>query len=907
MADQSIIVRLRANIDDFRRGLNEASALAERQSRAMQKVGRVGMGMGLALAAGVAVSARAAIEWESAWAGVTKTVDGNAEQMGVLEDQLRSLATTLPASHVEIAAVAEGAGQLGVKRENIASFTKTMVDLGQTTNLSADEAATSIAQMANIMGTSAGEIDNLGATLVALGNDGASTEKDIMSMALRLSGAGKLIGASEADVLGMSNAMASMGIEAELGGGSMSRTMQKIYSAVKSGGAEVEKFAGIAGVSAADFTESFSKDPIKTVDLFVRGLDRIDQSGGNVVKALGDVGITGTQDLSVLLRLKGAGDLLNHSLTVGADAWQANTALLNEANKRYATTESQMKIAKNNVHDLAITLGTVLLPAITKASHGVRDFSAWLNGLPEPVHAAFMILATLAATVGVLGGGALIVVPKLLALRAALRSLGVSVANTDRVLRALGLTLKAGLIAGAVLGVALAVDQLVSATAKSGPGVNALTDSLADFGREGRATSELLGIVGNDFELIGKKIADAGKNKWLTWDDASKITGYRNELDALDKSLAGLVQGGNADLAEEAFGRIAAQAAAEGVSVEDLNARFLAYQEALRGTAADSKLAADGTDAVGTAASEAAPQVQELTDAQQALQTALSGFVDPLGAYQELLADKETAEQESAQATADSTKSSKDSWKDYAEDVEVSLNELATKLEEDNLAHEQWETNLIKVAKRTSPEVAEILGKMSEEGIDLTAKMANGTTKEVKRMAAALIENAQIAGDGMGTALDNKLQVLSAIAKSGGKATVKELADSLKIGVGEVRGIAAEYGIKLSEGINPVLDALGKSTIKVSRPENNRGGRAFAEGGFEDHSAQIAPAGAWRVWAEPETGGEAYIPLARSKRARSVDIWRETGRRLGQEPVLAMASGGYADAAAVPAPPSAAA
>ena len=48
----------------------------------------------------------------------------------------------------------------------------------------------------------------------------------------------------------------------------------------------------------------------------------------------------------------------------------------------------------------------------------------------------------------------------------------------------------------------------------------------------------------------------------------------------------------------------------------------------------------------------------------------------------------------------------------------------------------------------------------------------------------------------------------------------------------------------------------------------------YAGGGFhrERHVAQIAPAGAWRVWAEPETGGEGYIPLAKSKRRRSEAI-----------------------------------
>jgi len=55
----------------------------------------------------------------------------------------------------------------------------------------------------------------------------------------------------------------------------------------------------------------------------------------------------------------------------------------------------------------------------------------------------------------------------------------------------------------------------------------------------------------------------------------------------------------------------------------------------------------------------------------------------------------------------------------------------------------------------------------------------------------------------------------------------------------------------------------------------------YAGGGFENHIAQIAPKGTTRIWAEPETEGEAYIPLASSKRGRSVAIWKQTGHELG--------------------------
>ncbi len=77
----------------------------------------------------------------------------------------------------------------------------------------------------------------------------------------------------------------------------------------------------------------------------------------------------------------------------------------------------------------------------------------------------------------------------------------------------------------------------------------------------------------------------------------------------------------------------------------------------------------------------------------------------------------------------------------------------------------------------------------------------------------------------------------------------------------------------------------------------------FADGGLtspgrrEQHVAQIAPAGSWRIWAEPETGGEAYVPMAPSKRDRSKAVVEEVVGRFGGQ-VEWFANGGVRGAAA---------
>ncbi len=110
----------------------------------------------------------------------------------------------IPASASAIAEVAEAAGQLGIEVPNILGFTRVMIDLGEATNLSSDEAATSLARLANITGMSQIDFDKLGSTIVALGNNLATTESEIVAMGgLRLAGAGSQIGLTEAQIMSL--------------------------------------------------------------------------------------------------------------------------------------------------------------------------------------------------------------------------------------------------------------------------------------------------------------------------------------------------------------------------------------------------------------------------------------------------------------------------------------------------------------------------------------------------------------------------------------------------------------------------------------------------------------------------------------------------------------------------------
>lgn len=447
--DKNLTYRIGADVGELRREMEAAGTYTRRWQRelddlkakqqahraAVDELGRGFATYGVAVAAGLAVAGKAAMDWETAFTGVRKTVDGSPQEIAALEGELRNLARTLPATHEEIAGVAEAAGQLGIKRQDIAAFTKVMVDLGNTTNLTAEDAATGLAKISNIMGTSASDVDRMGSALVALGNDGASTEADILAMALRIAGAGKQINLTEAQVLGFASALSSVGIEAEAGGSSISRVMITIEQAVRSGGKAVQDFADVAGMSSADFSKAYKDDAAGAIVSFIAGLNKMQQAGGDVFGTLDKLGFGEIVVRDALLRTAGASDMLAKSLKVGTAAWAENNALTEEANKRYQTSASKLEVAGNQIKDVLIDVGSAIAPAVVGGAQVVGDIVRAFQSLPGPVKEVVTWVGGASAAIALLGGAALIAAPKVLAFR---ESMSTMVATGGTISGALG-------------------------------------------------------------------------------------------------------------------------------------------------------------------------------------------------------------------------------------------------------------------------------------------------------------------------------------------------------------------------------------------------------------------------------------------------------------------------------------
>lgn len=356
-------------------------------------------------------------EFESAFTGVRKTFRGTDEELAALQARIEDMAinpelltSQLPNAAVELARIAELAGQMGITGvDGIAKFTETIALLQVTTDLTGDSAAMMLSQFSNIMKVAPEDAMNLGSVIVDLGNQLAATESQIMEMGMRIAGAGNVVGMTEREVLAIAGALSSVGINAEAGGSAISRVLLDIESFVATGSEELDTLAAAMGRTPEEFAAAWRDDPVQALNVFIGTLRDMQAEGGNTIGLLEELGFSDIRVRDTMLRLATGEDLLTGAIQIANTAWEENNALTNEARTRSDTTDASITIAMNNFRDLGRIIGKELNKALRQFAQAVipviQAVKEWVLANPELVQQILKILGV----VSVIGPALLIV------------------------------------------------------------------------------------------------------------------------------------------------------------------------------------------------------------------------------------------------------------------------------------------------------------------------------------------------------------------------------------------------------------------------------------------------------------------------------------------------------------------
>ena len=300
----------------------------------------------------------ASIEMETAMVNLQRIAELTDTATENLGNQIMDMSERLPISSKEIAELAANFAQLGLQKDAILPFTEIMIRLGDTTDMSADEAGTALAQLSTVMGTAADDYERLGSTVLYLGMTTATTESAIVDMGQQLSMVGALYGMSEADVLSLAAALSSIGVESAAGASAIQKLGNRIELMAAAGNTEaLAKWADVAGMTADAFTQMWEENPAGAIGEFAVGLGKINKNGGSAVAVLKELGITETRTLQTTAGLAAAGDFLTQTIADGRTAWEENSALAEASGMIYETTASQMVMAKNAIQNAQIAVG----------------------------------------------------------------------------------------------------------------------------------------------------------------------------------------------------------------------------------------------------------------------------------------------------------------------------------------------------------------------------------------------------------------------------------------------------------------------------------------------------------------------------------------------------------------------
>lgn len=296
---------------------------------------------------------------EQALVAVQKTTGLATSEILNITDTLREQSeTVLPSSTNELLRYSEIAGQLGVTAsEDILQIVAAADALAVSTNLAGDEAATLLTRILQVTGEGVGNINNLGSSFAALGNNAATTEADIANMTREIVTGTRAINLSSSAAAGLGTTLLELGLPAERSRTAIQRLAEVINQAAVEGGESLEQLTRITGLTADEFERSLGDAPERVITAFLEGLVRLETQGQVTSQTLSDIGIQGQDAIGVFNQLAGNTDLLQQRLALSNNEYARGRALIEEASRAYATQNADVARLVNQFNNLRDSIG----------------------------------------------------------------------------------------------------------------------------------------------------------------------------------------------------------------------------------------------------------------------------------------------------------------------------------------------------------------------------------------------------------------------------------------------------------------------------------------------------------------------------------------------------------------------
>lgn len=390
-------------------GINWNNSLTKFGDKAMQVGDRLSsMGdtmnrkVTLPIVAGFGLAAKSAIEFEDNLANVKKTTGATDQELEKIGQTLLDMSKSTRTSVNELIDIATIGGQIGISAKDITKFTnaidKMNVALGDEFTGGAEEVTNAIGGLRQIFtDIRSDKVDEdllkIGNAINILGADGLATGPVVADFSSRIGGLTSALGNSAGNILGMSATLQELSVTAERGGTAVGKTFQLMAK-------DSEKFAKIAGMSAADFKKTVDTDINGAFIKVLEGVNKLNPSATELATILDELGLTGSGNVEVFQKLSKNLDLLKDKQKTATKALGETNSIMDEYNTKNNTSAAELAKMRNQIIANTKTIGDQLIPVILKVSEHVAKLTEWFSKLSIDQQQQIILFIGLVAAIG---------------------------------------------------------------------------------------------------------------------------------------------------------------------------------------------------------------------------------------------------------------------------------------------------------------------------------------------------------------------------------------------------------------------------------------------------------------------------------------------------------------------------
>ncbi|MEP0755594.1 phage tail tape measure protein [Trichocoleus sp. Lan] len=377
--------------------------------RTGQSLASVGRGM-QSVADPIKGAIQSAMSLESVMADVNKVLGAEEVAAAGVGKGLMEMSRRIPMTVQGLAAISAAGGSLGLPAKEVLGFTEVAAKMGIAFDMSADRAGVAIAKLRNVfsLDTKGGvkEVQALGDTINALENDMSLNAADAVEAMTRIGGTTRTFGLSADQAAALASSIIALGNAPDVAATAINSILPSLQTAT--GGTKAFKDGLLmTGISAEQMSEMVKKDGMGAINSLLQSLQRLDPEGRALaIKKMFGAGA----DARALNTLANDAGQLTKALGIINDKTKKQGSMEREFASRSATTANSIQLLQNNLAEIAITVGSVLLPALESVTRAimpvVQGFASFAQTYPNVTKlaaAALIVTAGIGAIIVALG------------------------------------------------------------------------------------------------------------------------------------------------------------------------------------------------------------------------------------------------------------------------------------------------------------------------------------------------------------------------------------------------------------------------------------------------------------------------------------------------------------------------